>query len=137
MTRSKSKKLQEHSNSENQTQNDKYSTCQETKEMSESIITMAQMSKPPPNWTNPEKIIKLGMEKASTSTFTEVPIFQQPQQLPNPFQWNGEKSTAPRWAKQPLSTDSLNHMKYNQIPASHKARLTRSMCHRQILLDGN
>ncbi len=46
-----------------------------------------------------------------------------------PFQWNGDKLTAPRWTKQPLSADTLNHMKYNQIPAHHKPRLVRSMCH--------
>jgi hypothetical protein len=91
---------------------------------------------PTETWNKAEKIIKLGMENQQSFTFPEAPIFQQPTTIPNPFQWNGDKSTAPRWTKQPLSADTLNHMKYNQIPAHHKPRLVRSMCHQQIPLDG-
>jgi hypothetical protein len=101
---------------------------------SESILTIDHQ--PTETWNKAEKIIKLGMENQQTFTFPEAPIFQQPTAIPNPFQWNGDKSTAPRWTKQPLSADTLNHMKYNQIPAHHKPRLVRSMCHRQIPLDG-
>jgi hypothetical protein len=78
---------------------------------------------PTENWIQAEKIIKLGMENQQHSTFQEAPIFQQPAAITNPFQWNGDKSTAPKWTKQPLSADTLNHMKYNQIPAHHKPRL--------------
>jgi hypothetical protein len=99
---------------------------------SESILTIDHLHTE--NWNKTEKIIKLGMD--NNSTFQEAPIFQQPAAILNPFWWNGDKSTAPRWTKQPLRADTLNHMKYNQIPAHHKPRLVRAMCHRQIPLDG-
>jgi hypothetical protein len=130
ITRSTSRKRQE--TRTRTTSEETQSNASET--LSESILTIAHM--PTENWTQSEKVIKLGMDHQSDSKFQEAPIFQQPAATPNPFQWNEDKATAPRWTKQPLSADTLNHMKYNQIPAHHNPRLIRSMCPRQIPLDG-
>ena len=100
-------------------------------------------SSPPQNWLKKEKELKLGQPPptgpppAMKSLFPTEQLFRPIVQIPeNPFLWNGQPKTAPKWAMEKVSADTLHAMKDNRTPIAHKARLVVEMGHRQTPLDG-